>query len=837
MRRRIVTVIAGFLPLLPAMAIAQPIEFKIEAGSAETTLALFGQQSGWQTLYTHQAVEGRSTPALAGSYEPRAALERILQGTGLTYEFANDHTVTILTSAQQVQSRDPASLTQEAGKNSSREFRVAQVGEAPGGSRVASSPEAAATLPVLTEVIVTAQKRTENIQNVPVPVTAISAETLLNSNQLRLQDYYASVPGLTVTPVGQTQQGISIRGITTAGSTTPTVGVTVDDVPYGSSTLLGGGPAVPDIDPGDLAQIEVLRGPQGTLYGVASIGGLLKFVTVDPSTDAISGRVQAGVDDVHNGAQVGYNVRGSVNMPLSDDLAIRASGFTREDPGYIDNPLLHTEGVNKDEAYGGRIAALWQPSQLFSVKLSALVQDIHGTGNEDVDLLPGLHDLQQNYIAEAGAYDRKFQAYSAIVKGSVGDVELTAISGFNRNEFSYSYDESSVYGGSAQTDFNVGNALLPEYNKTNKFSQELRLSAPLGSRAQWLLGGFYTHESSKFVEAVQADADSGQDLGQLILDSFPTTYTEYAAFTDLTFHFTNQFDVQIGGRESHITQSYEQTLSGRLLGGATVLTPARDSSANAFTYLLTPRLQLTPDLMLYARLASGYRAGAPNAPLNVPRESNPDKTYNYEIGAKADFLERRLAVDASVYYIDWKDIQVGLYDATSAQYYQGNAGRAKSQGVELSVDSKPWSGLTAGAWVAFDDAILTQAFPPSAVAAGVYGAAGDRLPFSSRFSGNVSLEQSFPLGDRLSGFVGGTLSYVGQRVGEFTGSAVRQELPAYARTDLRAGVKYDPWTVNAYVNNAADKRGVIYGGLGGFAPYAFDYIQPRTVGLSVIRTF
>ena len=136
---------------------------------------------------------------------------------------------------------------------------------------------------------------------------------------------------------------------------------------------------MPDFDPGDLQRIEVLRGPQGTLYGASSVGGLLNFVTVDPSPAGVSGRLEAGGNSVQNGSELGYTFRGSVNVPLSSDFAVRASAFTREDPGYIDDPVLDLKGVNEDRASGGHLAALWQPSETFSLKLSALYQKIKGT--------------------------------------------------------------------------------------------------------------------------------------------------------------------------------------------------------------------------------------------------------------------------------------------------------------------------------------------------------------------------------------------------------------------------------------------------------------------------
>src|SRR5262249_23933181 len=156
----------------------------------------------------------------------------------------------------------------------------------------------------------------ERLQDVPVPVTVINAQTLADTNQLRIQDYYASIPGFSVISVGiQSITLLSIRGINSDAAGNPSVGITVVDVPYGASTNAGGGTLVPDLDPYDLAHVEILRGPQGTLYGASSLGGLLKFVTVDPSTDGVSGHVESGLSGIHNGAELGYNVRGAVNVP------------------------------------------------------------------------------------------------------------------------------------------------------------------------------------------------------------------------------------------------------------------------------------------------------------------------------------------------------------------------------------------------------------------------------------------------------------------------------------------------------------------------------------------
>jgi len=256
-----------------------------------------------------------------------------------------------------------------------------------GGAQSSPSVEGSQKIE-LQEIVVTAQKRIERLQDVPVPVTALDAETLAQRNQNRLQDYFAAVPGLSLNAGsfgGGGQQNLSIRGLATGSFSNPTVGIAIDDVPFGASNQVAWGAAlIPDLDPGDLDRIEVLRGPQGTLYGASSIGGLIKFVTRDPSVDGPSGRAQVLVNGVQHG-ELGYSARGSANVPISDVLAVRASGFTRRDPGYIANVSTGQHDVNRADVYGGRLSVLWKPSAAVSLKVAALLQNTEGDGNPAVD--------------------------------------------------------------------------------------------------------------------------------------------------------------------------------------------------------------------------------------------------------------------------------------------------------------------------------------------------------------------------------------------------------------------------------------------------------------------
>ena len=834
-------------------------ETNIPAEGLGPALNALAKDRNFQIVYVTEEIANVHTEGAVGELTTEEALKRLLTGTGLTYRYLDDKTITIGSANTSPErsaraskttssgSPDDANANQEGKTSSSGSFRVAQVDRgktssaASVGNQVLNSQDMSNnTSTSLSEIIVTAQKKSERLQDVPVPVTVISSASLLASNQTRIQDYYTTIPGLNLANddlAGSSR--IALRGVTTGGLSNPGVGIVIDDVPYGSSTGLGFGYLAPDIDPSDLAQIEVLRGPQGTLYGASSLGGLLKYVTVDPSTEALTGRVQADLDGVHNGDGPGYGVRGEVNIPLSDSIAVRASGFSRKDPGYVDDPNFHISGINQTSVYGGRLSSLWRPSQDMSLKLSALFQNATANGSSNVQ--PALGELRQSNAFDSGGYHTRVQAYSATFKAKVGIVDLTALSGYSVSNSSLKFDSTSFFGTPFIQSFFPAATAAPSVEdiKTSKFTQEIRAVMPIGDRVEWQIGGFYNHENSPEAQQITAmDFTTGAPYGTFIhLTNSPYTFEEYAAFTDLTVRITDQFDVQLGGRESQNKQSLATTYTGALFGPTPVLIPETDSRDNSFTYLVTPRLKLSPDLMIYARLASGYRPGGPNGTVGVPSEFKPDKTENYELGLKGDFLNHALTVDASVYYIDWKDIQIHLLSPAGAGYIS-NGSRAKSQGVEFSIQSKPVEGLTLASWIAFDDAKLTEAFPSNS---SVFGVSGDRLPDTSRFSGSVSADDEFPLTNNIAGFVGATASYVGDRVGVFTSPppAVppRQYYPSYTKVDLRAGVKYEAWRVNLFANNLTDKRAILSGGLGTDFPNAFQYIQPRTVGVSLVKTF
>lgn len=687
---------------------------------------------------------------------------------------------------------------------------------------------------VIEVVVVTAQKKEQNLLEVPVPVSVVDTESLARNNQFNLQNFFSTVPGLSLTAGFDGSPRVAVRGLLTATDyATPTTAIVIDDIAFGSSTGLGGGGIVPDLDPSALQRIELLRGPQGTLYGVSSLGGLLKYVTRDPSPDEFSARLEASSEMIENSDDIGYRVRGAANIPLSDNLAMYVSGFYRERAGFIDNLLDGEEGVGGTDTVGAYASLVWEPTDTLYVNAKILYQDLETDGQGLAD--PELGDLKQEFTS--GLYnDSSVENYSLTIGKEFGDVDFTSITSYGVNESQFESEYTFFYGGFG---FIVGeptftNAVVDGGFDTTKFSQEFRATFPIGENSEWLIGAYYTdEESDPYTDALAAHPTNG-GRAPLGFSPFPSEYDEIAAFTNLTITFSDRLDLQLGLRYSDYNFDYYEELFGPLLGGATLITDV-ETSEDATTFLITPTYDLSDDVMVYLRIASGYRAGGPNSSClfnGVPCTFEPDETVNYEIGAKGRFLDGRLALEASLYRIDWEDIQLQL---VAQNVYTGNGGDAQSKGLEVSFDFQITESVSANGFYSYNDAVLKDDLDGAAVAD-----SGDRLPYSSEHSGSLSLNYAGQWTDTIFGFAGITASYVDDREGQFVQPlrwSERDQLESYWNIDFSAGMELNEWTLNVFANNLTDERGEIKGGAGEVPPGYFQYIQPRTIGISVSKEF
>lgn len=847
----------------------------IPAEPLDLALKALAKERGLQFVYRSDVVGAARTRGVRGDLTTPEALTKLLEGTRLEYAYLDDNTITVLhridTRPGAAPSTDgtPARIeeTSDGGRGAGSvwdRLQFAQLDQSAGsggGGSLSSDGKSSGTTP-LQEVLVTAQKKTERQQDVPVAISVVDTQALAQNGQNRLIDYFSTVPGLTIgNSFGGGTQYVTIRGLSTGTVQNPSVATVIDDVPTGSSSVLAFGNITgADLDPSDLDRIEVLKGPQGTLYGADSLGGVIKYVTTDPSTTAFSGRVEVDGADILDGG-LGGGMRAAVNIPVSDQFAIRVSGYGRRDPGYVDDLTTGQNNVNSANVYGGHLAALWRPSDDVSLKVSAILQKTDGNGTGYVNSNPLAQfpqgDLKQTGLPGAGRYTTENQLYTATLKFKIAGLDVASVTGYGINKLDDFLDATTLLGYFANIDYGVPGSLWEDRFETDKFTQELRVSSSVGHWLDWLAGAFYTHENSpnSFQDFV-ATTLAGTVVGDQLYGAYqPLTLSEHAIFGDVTVHVTDRFDVQLGGRESWNEQNYGQTDYGpttKDLYGVSpeVVAPRTHITGSAFTYLATPEFKISPDLMVYARFASGYRVGGPNVVVvpGIPASYKPDTTSNYELGIKGDLFEHRLTFDAAAYYIEWKNFQIqeSFFSDDLSHSYEGNAGSAKSEGLEASVQSHPLEGLTITAQGSYNNAVLTQALQPPQFSA--VALSGDRLPYSIRWSGGLTANQDIPLSGEWISFVGGAVNYVSSRLGEFASvtAPFRVAFPAYASVNLSAGVRHDSWLLNLYVNNVGDRRGVVGAynanaiGLtpepGGGGYYA-TVIQPRTLGLSVVKTF
>ena len=817
----------------------------------DVALKDLAQQTGLQIVRFSDAVKGDAIVGpLNGKYSADQALRELLGPSGLSYRPLNERAYIVV--APQELPRKTGAVIPELGESSllvqlitsSEALRLAQVEQ--GGS--SATPRSAAPNAALgdngiglEEIIVTAQKVEERLRDIPMSITAMTARDLQTLGATQFLDFANTVPSLSFTSNGVGQTQVNLRGITSGYNVSPTVGVYVDDVPYGSSTPFAESARLA-LDAGlfDMSRIEILRGPQGTLYGASTMGGLLKYVTNVPDTTAFGGTVRANAASTQRGG-VGYDASSAINVPLIDDkAALRLSGFFTHGGGYVDNLSRDAEDVDQADVYGGRVDFLFAPTDRLSVRLTAFAQDIDRDGSiaTDVDRLTGEPidgEMEQRRVLEE-PFEQQFRLVSATVKYGFDAATLTSISSYQTVRSDAVTDFARLYvpafGGPG-----VFSAIgLIRDAETDKFTQEVRLSAS-GRVFDWLVGAFYTDEDSEQRQQLLPYDPSGAlaPVNFLTYRS-PSRYEEYAGFGNLTFHLTDKLDVSGGVRYAHNSQTQEQIGSGLLIASV----PERRSSDSIATYLASARYRVSENFMPYFRFSTGYRPGGPNAVLNdlngqplAPPTFDSDKLTSYEAGIKLGSADRRLNVDFAIYRIDWDDMQI-----TTIRNGLGviaNAAKARSQGAELTVTALPVRDLTIVGSFGYTNAELTEDAPD------LGGLKGESLPDAPELTAALSADYRFGLGNHQA-FAGTTVRHVADRTSSFDRNLgmPQYQLPEYTAVDLRTGISLGSTRLQLYCRNVTDEWGQMSALTGmsvAGAPIDVSALQPRTFGLSVDLSF
>ncbi|KRB86535.1 hypothetical protein ASE00_07515 [Sphingomonas sp. Root710] len=696
-----------------------------------------------------------------------------------------------------------------------------------------------------TDIIVTARKQSERLIDVPQSVTAVSGADLVRLNATQFRDFANTLPGLQFTTSGAGQTQVNIRGVTTGTSGSQTVGIYIDDVPYGASTSYAqAGQLALDQGLFDLDHVEVLRGPQGTLYGASALGGVIKYVPNAPDTGEFGGTGQVGISSTRHGG-TSYNGSGAVNVPIATDrAAVRVGGYYSRDGGFADNVALGSKNVDRSRVYGARIDLLVKPTDRLSIRLVGTGQNVRregrGTIDYNFDRRPRYGDLQQNRLVPE-AFDQNFRLASGTLSYDFGGAELTSISSYQTVRSVVRLDYSALFvpllSAAAGIPLrSIGVRLDP---KTDKFVQEVRLQSAGKGTFEWLVGGFYTDEDSNSKQLITGTNPNGTPFPLAILDvQLPAKYKELAAFGNLTTNLTDKLSVTGGIRYAHNKQRFAQT-GGGLLGAAT---PARKSDENVTTWLASAQYRFSPDANIYARYATGYRPGGPNAVANNPTTGLPlaqptfeaDRLKNYEVGFKGQTADRKFAIDLAGYRIDWSNIQL-VVTRNGLSLISNASGGARIWGSELTITARPTRDITVTGAFGYTDATLTAAD------ADLGARKGERLPDVPKFTAAVTAD--YALSDvSIKPRFGATVRFVSDRQTSFDASpnSPQYDLGDYVTVDLRAGISVGGFDAQLFARNLFDVRGQLSGdarlSLAG-GPVQVAVLQPRTLGVSVSKRF
>jgi len=686
-------------------------------------------------------------------------------------------------------------------------------------------------------VTVTATRRREPVRDVPLRVETLGAEAMERTGAASLSDYVGGLPGVDVKTNGGPGRGaVTMRGVSVGEQQIATVGMYVDEVAFGSSSaFVGGANTALDLSLLDLRHVEVLRGPQGTLYGAGAMGGLLKYVTNEPDSSQFSGKVGVGVRSTRGGA-AGHTENAVLNVPLSQDVAaLRVSAFNDHEGGYIKAVgKAAGEHVNDGNTRGARVSVLIEPVSKLKIRLAATQQEIqrNGTNITEADIATGkpIYGDLTRHLDVGEPYKLKTRLSSADVEYDFGWARFNAIASTQRLDSGTGQDATALLGGNPAFDFvSLDNAFT-----VRKQTQELRLTSQRGA-VEWLLGYYRTKETGYVGQRLWAQMAGGGGDMTLTTTGQPSEYREHAVYGDLTWNIDPTWSLTLGARVAKNDQVYTVYVND-------VLNSSAPSEDTARTYLGTLRYAIDKQSNVYFRAASGYRPGGPNSPAidangqvipGTPTSFGHDTLWSYELGYKADLLDKRLNVEAALFNIQWKDLQQPK--AVGASTIVVNAGKARVRGLELAARYQLDGHWNLNGSLAWTDPKLTEDAP-------ALGPAGSRMPNTAKLAYTLGVRYAFDLANHPS-YAGLNVRHVGQRNAGFdaAGSSVPNfSQPAYTLVDAQWGLEFGRWQLATFVRNLTDKRAILAAdtALTAFGlPLNVTAAQPRTVGANLTFNF
>ena len=686
---------------------------------------------------------------------------------------------------------------------------------------VAAAPtgQDASTLPA--DIVVTATKRAERVRDISGSVSAFDEKSLEALGAQSFSDYLTRTPGVVFNQTIPGNSAAIIRGVATTTQIAQAQGTTgyfIDDVPLTDPFYSAG---IPDIDTFDVDNIAILRGPQGTLFGSASMGGAINYEAARPDLSGVEAHLRGTIADVDHGS-TGYDANGMINLPIVDGVfGIRAVYGHRRIAGYIDNVGTGERNANRTEIDGGRLLATWKPTA--GTTLNYLFLEQYSRTRDAGATDPDVGDYAKDtLVAEPFRY--RTTIHNLRLDQDLGFATLTATATYHSKIFSSVQDYSGLAPDFAPVSFDE-----PGHSRGETF--EARIASPSDRSFEYLIG-IYADSTREFVEDKLIAPSAAPSLGSDTLIDAPTRIRgrESALFGEGTYHLDDQLKVTLGGRLFHTRLTTNITQSGPLVGATS--TSSGGSRETGFSPKASITWQPSRQFMLYGLASRGFRFGGPNIAkdpvFDIPAQFKSDSLWNYEIGARSSTPDGKLELDATLYWIDWTNIQI-TQTSPSGFTYTDNAGRARNRGFEASVTYRPAHALTLQGAVTYLDGELRRDF----ASAGGTVAAGTMLPGASRWQISDSIAYA-PQGWRFTPTFAISHRYVSKAPGELVPSPQRQG--GYNLIDLRAGAKFGRFGLAAFIDNIADKRGVSNAVTSVHGPVQY-IVQPRTIGLRFKQDF
>jgi len=695
---------------------------------------------------------------------------------------------------------------------------------------------------IIEEIIVTATRREASVQSVPLSVSVLTHEDIERLGATGFADYAGIVPGVSFTDIGFGGEKHVIRGISSSANLpeiNPTTTLYLDEVP-----VMGGGIGPHyHADPMlvDVARVEVLRGPQGTLFGASSMGGAIRIITGQPDVSEQGGFLSAAVSS-YDGGGAGYELHGMYNAPLNDGrAAIRAVGYYRDMDGFIDNLTTGINNVNTDDIVGARLSGTALLSDNVSMTGRIAYQDRESAGNsiEEIEDGPRL----QSRLPESNSDE--WINYNLVIEADFAWATLLSSTSYLDRSVLVTLDISPFI----DAVFGISNPLWTDIaDDTREFIQELRLISDDTGQFSWVAGLFYQNQDQDWDQDMPSpglDEMTGGAAGapdNILIARYNYTLEQIALYGELSYTITDRLELIVGARWFNIDREFTVNSIGLLAGGS--LSESGTSSESGTTPKIGLNFAYSEELTLYITAAEGFRAGGPNAGegsnlpeceqelrdlgySEYPYSYDSDSLWSYELGAKTRWFDGRASLNATVYHIDWSDMQTQRFLDCGITFGE-NAGDATVDGVELEFVTNPTDSFNIILAAGYTDATLKEDVP------NLGGREGDRIPGVPRYTGNVGLSYFFPAFGR-DAFIRGDYHYVGNSYTEFD-STTRLEMPSYQITNLRIGMNGEHWTATLFAHNVFDERGILIVE-DNILRQSETATPPRTIGISTTWSF